>query len=421
MTDFGRPSVNITAASRAASVGKLPKHVHAPRPDSKVFDDDADISELTNSDAAWPNPSPQSLKLAPMSYLFAKHFRGDWCRMELGFLNLILMPGTVVLKPGEKFAKLCLSSTLYGCWLCRCEVDREGKWLKLGLVAERSLEYVSLEDAKDWRVCTITVEARQLEEDGSAQLRPWPRFSGKATSALKHSALHGFRCLSVAQLKLLYDYLGVGEVQGGRRPATEVPLVTSLCEFVLGQAATPQTIEAALLARHSLGESSSETLLGATKLFDPHMDSVVGELFDDDPDIVQQMADLKMQKERRARASEQRMATLKRMKPPSGASSSSADKPARRFVAVEANGLSAGAAKAFCPSSASISKDDKRENRWRVRSKLLGSEKSKSYGRKSATTDWQAMVHVLTLAWRAHTLATGEGCPFDFEGLELEQ
>ncbi len=41
--------------------------------------------------------------------------------------------------------------------------------------------------------------------------------------------------------------------------------------------------------------------------------------------------------------------------------------------------------------------------------------KVEGYGRKAPPGDFAAMVHLIHLAWNAHTRATGDMCPFDFE------
>lgn len=88
-------------------------------------------------------------------------------------------------------------------------------------------------------------------------------------------------------------------------------------------------------------------------------------------------------------------------------------------MAVVADGLSPQRAREYLPPGFALSKDTARENRWTLRSKLLGGSgsKSKSFGKRSSTTDWQAMCLLLVCAWRLHTEATGEQCPFDFDGL----
>ena len=59
----------------------------------------------------------------------------------------------------------------------------------------------------------------------------------------------------------------------------------------------------------------------------------------------------------------------------------------RRFVPVAAHGYSREEAQAFAPSSATLGKDDRRENRWRMKSHYTIGEKAKSYGPRCVVDD----------------------------------
>lgn len=142
---------------------------------------------------------PEALKLQAVAFQQMLHYEGDWESMGVGFLNLLLQPGTIVMKPEEKLAKMVVCATQYGCWLYRSEII-PGNWLQFGPIAEQSLQYVSVEDPGQWRVCGMQAQACKLSEKNGAQgtVRLWPRFTGNATSVLKASAKRGFRGMTVA-------------------------------------------------------------------------------------------------------------------------------------------------------------------------------------------------------------------------------
>ena len=58
--------------------------------------------------------------------------------------------------------------------------------------------------------------------------------------------------------------------------------------------------------------------------------------------------------------------------------------------------------------------NDAKENRWRVRSRFLDGDKSRSYGAQSEYSDFEAMILMLQVLWRAHTSNTGEQCAWEF-------
>lgn len=104
----------------------------------------------------------------------------------------------------------------------------------------------------------------------------------------------------------------------------------------------------------------------------------------------------------------------------SAAGSSSAPPKARRFVAAVVDGLSLDEGNALLPTGYVFSKDTVRENRWRLRSKAMVGEKSKSFGKGSRTDDWAAMCFLVQYAWRHHYRLTGEQRPFDLDCGETE-
>lgn len=101
-------------------------------------------------------------------------------------------------------------------------------------------------------------------------------------------------------------------------------------------------------------------------------------------------------------------------------SASSASPPVRRFVAAVADGLSRDEGNALLPPGYVFSKDSVRENRWRLRSKSMAGDKSKSFGRGSQSNDWEAMCFLVQYAWRHHGRLTGEQRPFDLDYDEPE-
>lgn len=60
---------------------------------------------------------------------------------------------------------------------------------------------------------------------------------------------------------------------------------------------------------------------------------------------------------------------------------------------------------------------DLRENRWKVEASFMSSSKSKSYGRDTGLSDYEALKTVLLHAWREHRMAYGgdEALPIEFE------
>lgn len=174
-----------------------------------------------------------------------------------------------------------------------------------------------------------------------------------------------------------------------------------------------------------------DAILDNTALFEKELDFDLDDFFEDDEDVAEQWAELKRRHfERKAKqaASAPPVAASKWASESSGSaagpSGASGGRPQRKFIAREANGYSQKAAMRFLPPGAKISKDDKRENRWRIRAAYLkdfdgggGGERSKSYGKASPLGDFGAMIFVLKLGWRAYLAAHGGECPWQWEEL----
>eukprot|EP00971_Amphidinium_carterae_P347585 6489659-Amphidinium_carterae.1 len=102
-------------------------------------------------------------------------------------------------------------------------------------------------------------------------------------------------------------------------------------------------------------------------------------------------------------------------KEPSGSSDRTS---VRQFLPLNTVGYTSEEVKPFVPFGSTLTKD-KKENRWRLRCKHLpgSGDKSKSYGGRSGTTDFDAMRILVMAAWAATTSATGVERPFEFHEL----
>lgn len=88
------------------------------------------LAELTADQAPWASPGPENLELSAVAFELLVHVGGDFHKMQASFLNLLLCPGSVVLKPGE-VGKLVLGVAIYGAQAYRSEVS-PGHWAQVG-------------------------------------------------------------------------------------------------------------------------------------------------------------------------------------------------------------------------------------------------------------------------------------------------
>lgn len=213
---------------------------------------------------------------------------------------------------------------------------------------------------------------------------------------------------------------------GGRRGSTEVKLVEELMRYILQAELSDAKLRQAMSERGRRSEPDAE-LAKASKLLASDIAQEVLEFDEqeDDSDIREQLQELKRKREAHLRREAKRMQEVDRLRPAQSASSSSSSgaAPARRFIARPTSGYDAGGARAFLPPGASVSKDDRRENRWRVRAPYLrnlgaGLERSRSCGGPNGPSDHDAMLHVLQLVWRSYLQAHGGECPWSWDSLQ---
>ena len=240
-------------------------------------------------------------------------------------------------------------------------------------------------------------------------------------SLLRHAVSRGFKYMGVHHMKKLHKYLNVP----GAQPTTEVALVAALAGHVTGLQLSEDNLTKILAAREQV--SAPEVLLKKADIFEAYMSELVEtELDDENDDVKEQWQMLKRQhaaaQKRAQTRQEELIKSLARMSADSDAPDAAPDAPRpRRFIARPTKGgFSQAEASRLLPPSFVLYKDDRRENRWRLRGAALGGkEKSKSWGPNSHVDEFGALVHLLLLAWREHSDQTGEPCPFDFEGAAI--
>lgn len=281
------------------------------------------------------------------------------------------------------------------------------------------IEILSVNELSPWKVCetSVLLPFEQGGNEGVPHLTI--KFHSGALTLGKFAALRGFKGMNTAFLRRLARHVGV-RLPAGVRAWCEATLVAALAGHFLGDDATDDAIKAAM--EHRKGASQPDDVVKQSRVFDLQPDWVVDEE-DDDPELVEAYNQVKQRRAAEAAMDKQRMEALQAMRAArasagkAGPSDPAAcERQGRKFVPVPATGYTAEQAKVWTPPSCSITKDTRRENRWRVRAPYLpgAHEKTKSYGRLSGTDDFAAMRFLLEYAWQQYTRLTGEECPFRF-------
>ena len=206
----------------------------------------------------------------------------------------------------------------------------------------------------------------------------------------------------------------------GKKPTTEVQFFSAICIHVVGaDIATQDYIKAKFAIRMKAVSSDPETI-DLTEEINGITDEYIDDEVDDD-DIQLQHEKIREEARKRRNKIEKKMTEFRTegfeefVGAAAAEDAPSPSAPTRVFRPVEGNGYSSGQARCWIPPFTKLSKDDKRENRWRVDSRVMNGEKSKAFGPRSSTSDYEAMVFCIQLAWRAYTKAEGHPCPYVFD------
>lgn len=425
LQDFGRPGIVVSQAARAVAPPKVSTATftgdgHEP---SLTEDDLADLTKEKPS-VRWHIQSAASLAGAGLQWACASACGGGWPRMSKAWLSLLAHPGLLLIQKGTNQTKLVLKVSAFGLVLLRTPIA-PNKSVSVAAIGAKALSFEVIDDPSPYRVAEVDLvspgEFEQATSGGMvATLKP-----RSATTLLKFAAKKGFRNFGSQQLKRLAMELGV---IGVKQSSSEAAVLEAVVKHVLQEEATPEAMEAAAVSRQIQGHEPVG--LSASQVLTDDVEKFLDEEFaeeDDGSDLLQQWADLKRQTwEKSVAVQKVREKLAGALRTQVGAPKAPAVAQRRRvFVAVRTSGYTAAEAREWLPPGASLSKDDKRENRWRIRASYLsnlglGQERSKSYGKSSGYSDYGAMKVCLEMAWRSYVLAHGGECPFEWGADDAE-
>ncbi|CAE7236830.1 unnamed protein product [Symbiodinium sp. CCMP2456] len=425
--DHDRKAVAVSTAARVAASGKLPLPVFQDK-DSECSLSSEDLRKLTASPATWPTPNPANLKLSSLASLLLKETGGDWSRISKAWKSLLLIPGTLVKKVADPRTSLVLLCSCFGALVWDVSMKKEGRRhvLHFGDTGQQSLKFVFVEDEMSWSAvplkvltpCSSTVNSDTIDL-GKLAVGPAQQ---KSVKLLLHNASRGFPNLRVEELRKLHTSLGV-PFEKGHKPRTEVQLVTALLQHVQ-PGITSDELESALLGRGKQ-QTPQEFVKASPVMQNEDLFDIA--LEDEDSDLQEELRKLKQQALKQQEASLRKRAELRSQLSPDssrGSSSASAMPPGqpqrpRQNAAVHSGRYDVESARKWAPPQCTLTKEMNWHTRWRVEAPYLGGIKSKSFKKDGPIKDWDALVWVLTLAWRGYTETSGESCPWTFEASQV--
>lgn len=237
--DLGWQEPQVTKAARACSIDRLPACTHRSKDEEFSLGSDV-LSELQGENAAWCNASPARRRLAGSAWRLVVTLEGDWSKMSLAWLGLLVEPGVVLHKENEVGAFLVFSVTRYGILARKVDFLKVScgdsvqffcdPFRAIGSDEADRFNFIVVHDLARWRALRVRavppIEVPQrMREAGATGLCLVAE--GKGSALLKAAAKTGFRQLTVYFMKSLMQYLGL-RFAAGQHPRTEAEVVRAL-------------------------------------------------------------------------------------------------------------------------------------------------------------------------------------------------
>eukprot|EP00971_Amphidinium_carterae_P329350 6461724-Amphidinium_carterae.2 len=426
--DFERPVPRVQSGEQATHQRSLPNGLYTQKCCEMSLSEDS-LNKLSEKRPSWPDHSPASLKQSAVAWELLKAKEGNYDEMKESWLSLLLEPGTLIMdtKAETKTSRLVTGVTKHGYFWMRPEINLKEKRVHFNS-AEQEILFDVLKKPETWKVAKLKLRPPAPGSSGHSGFKSGFSLDivqSKFVKVPQFAASLGFRHMTCAYLKKLRKWF---DLSGSCKHA-EAALVTSLVEHVCKGSCDEELLSEAMNARKLTG---FEVMLKSCRITDLGKD-VVSEAFldeegDDGTDLVamQQWESLQHQKQNM----HMDVKTLTKYlsdwmavrpvghEPQREGAGSSAMAGTRQFLPLNTVGYTPEEVKPYVPFGSTLSKD-KKENRWRLRCKHLpgSGDKSKSYGGRSGTTDFDAMRVLVMAAWAATTAATGVERPFDMHEL----
>jgi hypothetical protein len=418
--NFGRPAMPVLESARGVTTDGLAKELFNSESHQCTLGEEA-LGELKSKKTKWKQQGPGTINKAGLRWMSVVKHQGSLKAAQQAWLSLLLEPGVVACQTGSRRVALVLVSGPYGFLSVRTPL-RQGPptiWDSSKTYPHHVL-FDAVTDVNSWRVGTTDMLVPGLDQEapGSVALK-----LSETKSLLAHAASTGFRQLGVMRLRALWRVLAVPEEGVALQAMGEAELVKGLARFALPHVDGIE--EHSFAARFKVQGMEEQLDEGMGEHFAELMEDMRGEADEDDAELAASVTALREQLERARSARERRRAAalggeLAAAPPAAPPAAPAAAAPrARLFIARPEGPITAAMAQQWCPPGCRVSKDDRRENRWRLRGDVLrvlglGAERSRAWGPRGAADEWQALIFVLRLGWAAHQQATGEDGAFGF-------
>ena len=223
----------VSEEAKAVAPAKVPGTVYVGGPASSSLEKKL-LKTLTDPHASWPNQAPHKAKGRGVKWQAAVAAGGSWENIGEAWPSLMLCAGDWALEAGSKKAFLVLKSTPHGFLSLDTHTHIKRVSGRLTLVFPPwhpdAVRVHTVRDHTQWRVASLQVVGPKSVVWTGGRVHPSFHLivPSKGVPLLEFSAKKGFKGLSLAHLRRLWNSLPVDARAGQQSPAHEEALVKAL-------------------------------------------------------------------------------------------------------------------------------------------------------------------------------------------------
>ena len=412
--EHGYERVPISHASTVAA----PSYIEDTVFESSGLDshiDDEIMDTMGSANPHWCTHDAANRKLAALRTMSFTDCDGKWDDIYNSFWSILMRPGVVVMRSGEKKGALVLVAGRFGFlgWVVELARNTAGVYLRFGTKGDACVAFHRVTDPQAWSCISVCAVS-----PGDTRFDPMFSLPGlramlvdKKTKLLEFAARAGFPGVLREDLQRIFNTLHI-KYEKGRKPSSKADLLRAIIRRCIPECSEAE--EEAAVAKHDLDEFEDVDPESAA-IFDSSVLDVLIESMED-ADFGEQAEALRAKyKERKAQratrascAAASSSAPLAAL-PASGAACSSG----RDIVFPAGRGFTTMEGKAYLPPKALCRIDGWHTSpRWQLRAPWMTSV-SKSFDRDDWLADREAFLYCLRRCWQERTRLFSDVCPWN--------
>ena len=416
MQDFEIPTLPTTAAAEQTSAKKLPRDMFDGRNKQGSLTA-TELEGITMKKPDWPSHNAATHKETGILTMAMLDCGGDWDRLATAWFSLLLVPGSIVRHDVSAEVLLVLHTTPYGFIGLRVTPLRRGTSPKVAFTvpADRLVAFRIVHDPAEWQAMDVRVTIPHDPARAQA-VRDRPGFLAIPTEAspsvYMHSVKYGLPNFTVPFLRKLFDHLKCPYTRG-QKPTTEAAIVLAIVKKVYG---ADYTDEIGLEVLKTKTESLIPHEAAEAPLLTDDLMELLGGEFENvefEREIQEYNSAMKLDMARREKRAREAARFMQEAEDADDGAQAAPAAAVRPQLPKPENAFTQKETKFFLPAGYGVSKETKRDARWRIKSPYGVKEFNKCFNRFDADADYSTLRQLLRQAWLEYERHTDRRCPWD--------